>query len=983
MIGKTISHYKILEKLGEGGMGVVYKAQDIKLDRLVALKFLPPHLTSEPEEKERFIHEAKAASALNHTNITTIHEIDEFEGQMFIVMEYCEGRTLKQVIEKETLSIKKVMDIGIQISEGLALAHEKGIVHRDIKSDNIMLTPRGQVKIMDFGLAKLKGATKLTKTRSTLGTLAYMSPEQAQGEEVDSRSDIFSFGVVLYELLTGKLPFAGEHQAAVIYSIINEEPQSIARFNNQVSAKLEDMVFKALAKDLEERYQHIDDLLADLRHEKKSQEYLKTGQIPKEAIAPKPKRKILPIAIPASVVFILVLLFLILRPFKFEVSPEKGAVAKENSLAIMYFENLMDREDKERLGEIVTNLLITGLSESQYMNVVSSQGLYDILKLLGKEGVKVIDKSVASEVARKAGARWMLLGSILQVEPQIILTSQLVEVKSSKVLAAQRITGEPKEQIFSIVDKLTLKVKKDLSLPTQAEKEETPQVADVTTHSQEAYRYYLEGMDYYNKYYWTEAEKSFMKALEHDSTFAMAYHRLALIKNTNGDNRAGKELITKAMKYSDKVTDKEKLKIKTLQAYLSGDYAQSIKELQKTVERYPDEKEAFLRLGVMHANLLKFQEAVYYLNKAIEIDPLYKLAYNNLAYTYNEMGDFEKSIWAINKYISIAPDEPNPYDTRADLYAWNGKLDQAMESYKKALEKKPDFYPSQYKLGEMYLFKKDYAKAESCFQALSSSSEKRSRSLGRLYLELIPFYQGKFEDALKVLDDGIAADRMEQFDEDINAYKHFDKAFLLYETQKKMSLALKEEEIGMEIYKKAKPDDPVYGRDGYAILLAKSGRIAEAEKLMRILKKDLEGKDSTRMYSYWWTLGDIELVKGDTSMALSYLERAYKDSPTPSFGLRCHLAEIYLKTGRLDEAVSQLENALSRYDDDRVWSSRAVKAYYLLGLAYEKSGWNKKAIEKYEEFLNIWKNADPGIPEVADAKERLSKLSASTKRHSN
>jgi len=974
MIGKTISHYKILEKLGEGGMGVVYKAQDIKLDRLVALKFLPQHLTADAVEKERFIHEAKAASALNHTNITTIYEIDEFEGQMFIVMEYCEGKTLKQIIEKETLSVKKVLDIGIQVCEGLAIAHEKGIVHRDIKSDNIMLTPRGQVKIMDFGLAKLKGATKLTKTRSTLGTLAYMSTEQAQGEEVDSRSDIFSFGVVLYELLTGKLPFGGEHQAAIIYSIINEEPQPVARFNNQVSAKLEDMVTKALAKEKEERYQHIDDLLADLRRERKGLEYLKTGQIPKEVIAPKTKRRILPIAIPASVVVILVLLFLILKPFKFEIAPEKRAIAKENSLAIMYFENLVDREDKQRLGEIVTNLLITGLSESQYMNVVSSQGLYDILKLLGKEGVKVIDKSVASEVARKAGARWMLLGSILQVEPQVVLTSQLVEVKSSKVLAAQRITGEPKEQIFSIVDKLTLKVKKDLSLPAQAEKEETPKVADVTTHSQEAYRYYLEGMDYFNRYYFTEAEKSFMKALEYDSTFAMAYHWLALIKNSGGDNRAAKELITKAMKYSDKVTEKEKLKIKSLEAYISGNYSQSIKELQKMVERYPDEKVAFLRLGQMHANLLKFQEAVHYLSKAIQIDPLYKLAYNQLAYTYNEMGDFDKSIWAINKYIELAPDEPNPYDTRADLYAWNGKIDQAIESYKKALEKKPDFYPSQYKLGDMYVFKKDYAKAESCFQALCSNNEKPLRSLGRSYLELIPFYQGKFEDALKVLDDGIAADRMEQFDGDMNAYKHFGKAFLLYERQKKMGSALKEAEIGMAIYRKAKPNDPLYGRGDYAYLLAKSGRIAEAEELARALKKDLAGKDSTQMAPYWWTLGEIALVKGDTNMALSYLERAYKDSPTPSFDLRCHLAEIYLKTGRLDEAVSELEKALSRYDDDRVWSYRAVKAYYLLGLAYEKSGWNKKAIQQYEEFLDIWKNADPGIPEVADAKERLKKL---------
>jgi len=617
--------------------------------------------------------------------------------------------------------------------------------------------------------------------------------------------------------------------------------------------------------------------------------------------------------------------------------------------------------------------LITKLSESQYINVVSSQRLYDILKLLGKEGTKIVDKSVASEVATRAGAKWMLIGKILKVEPRMVITAQLVDVKSGEVKASQDITGEVKEDVFSMVDKLTAALKKDLSLPAQAAKEETPKVATVTTHSQEAYRYYLEGMDNYNKFYYTEAEKSFKKALEYDSTFAMAYHRLALIKNSDGDNGAAKDLATKAMKYSDKVTDKEKLKIKTLQAYLSGDYAQSIKELQKTVERYPDEKEAFLRLGVMHANLLKYQEAVYYLNKAIQIDPLYKVAYNNLAYTYNEMGDFDKSIWAINKYIELAPDEPNPYDTRADLYAWNGKLDQAIDSYKKALEIKPDFMNTQYKLGNMYLLKRDYARADSCYEAFSSSDNKLLRSGGRLDLFLVPLYQGKFEEALKVLDDGITADRMDRVEGEMVAYKHFEKAYL-YERQKKMSLALKETEVGMEIYKKAKPNDPVYGRGDYAYLLAKSGRIAEAEELARALKKDLAGKDLTQMTSYWWTLGEIELAKGDTNQALSYLERVYKDSPTPSFELRCNLAEIYLKRGRLDEAVTQLEKALSRYDDDRAWTTMAVKSYYLLALAYEKSGWNKKAIEKYEEFLDIWKNADPGIPEVTDAKERLKKL---------
>jgi len=229
MIGKTISHYKILEKLGEGGMGVVYKAEDTKLRRTVALKFLPPELTRDSEAKERFIHEARAAAALNHPNICTIHEIDESEGQFFIAMEYVEGESLKDVIEgnlPKVLNFREALDLASRVADGLNEAHGKGIIHRDIKPDNIMITSKGQAKIMDFGLAKLRGQTKLTREGTTLGTVAYMSPEQARGDEVDHRTDIWSLGVILYEMLTGHLPFRGEYDQAVIYAIMNEEPEA-------------------------------------------------------------------------------------------------------------------------------------------------------------------------------------------------------------------------------------------------------------------------------------------------------------------------------------------------------------------------------------------------------------------------------------------------------------------------------------------------------------------------------------------------------------------------------------------------------------------------------------------------------------------------------------------------------------------------------------------------------------------------------------
>jgi serine/threonine-protein kinase len=284
MIGKTVSHYKITEKLGQGGMGVIYKAQDLKLDRFVALKFLPPHLTSSEEEKQRFIHEAKAASALQHNNICAIHEIDETDdNQIFICMDYYEGETLDKSIKEKPLPIEESIYITIQIAQGLAKAHEKEIVHRDIKPANIMLTADGVVKILDFGLAKLSTQTKLTKESTTLGTVSYMSPEQAKGEEVDKRTDIWSLGVILYEMLTGQLPFKGEYESAVIYSILNDTQEPVTGLRTGMPMELERITNKCLQKRPADRYQHVDELIVDLRQIREESE-LKVSQSSKDMV---------------------------------------------------------------------------------------------------------------------------------------------------------------------------------------------------------------------------------------------------------------------------------------------------------------------------------------------------------------------------------------------------------------------------------------------------------------------------------------------------------------------------------------------------------------------------------------------------------------------------------------------------------------------------------------------------------------------------
>jgi len=974
--GTKVAHYRILEKIGAGGMGEVYLAEDTKLNRKAALKFVSKQYLADSEVKTRFMREAQATAALNHPNIIHIYEVSEYKGRPFLAMELVEGQSLRDVLKNEELPIHRILDIALQACAGLAEAHEAGIVHRDIKPGNILLDKKGRVRLVDFGLAKVEGETRLTQTGLTVGTVGYISPEQIKGEKTDQRSDIFSFGVIFYEMIAGRQPLRRDSDAATLHAIVNETPDPLARYKAGVPPGLQEIVNKALDKDVETRYQTVTGLLADLKREKKALESA-GAVLPPTAPGPpsRPRTMFRKLLIPGSAVAAIVLLLLILKPWKFEFYATQEAAAGDRRLAIMYFNNPADPEDDRRLGTIITNLLITDLSESRFVQVVSSQRLYDILKLLGKEGVKKIDQDIASQIAVRAQARWMLLGSILQVEPRIIITTQLVDVASGHVVASQQIAGEVGEEVFSLVDRLTVEIKNDLSLPAAAQTEPDRPVADFITQSPEAYRHYLEGRENFYKLYWVEARQSFRQSLEFDSTFAMAYYWLAWL--TRGSEQ--QEIIAKVVQYPDKLSQKEKCYLKSLEARISGNFQEAIAELQRIVEVYPEEKEAYYWLGFSSYNIREFEEAARYFKRALEIDPLYKFVYNMLVYVYNDLGDFEQAIWAINKYISLAPDEANPYDTRADLYAYNGKIDQAIESYQQALEVKPDFYIALRKLGHMYLFSRDYASAEKYYKQLSSSAVKDWRSTGRTLLALIPLYQGRFDDALQVLEDGIAADRMEQFDGEEHANKHFLKA-CIYEEKNKLDLALTAAKTCCEIRQRAFPDDPVYSRNFYVYLLAKNGKLAKAEEIAQALKKDIENTDPALMYTYWLALGAIEQAKGNTEGAAAYLEKA-ADVTGPEFfvvryfHVRYFLAQVYLESGRLGAAVTELEMALNRYDDVRAYIALAtVKAHYLLGRAYEESGWVDKAIEQYGEFLEIWKSADPGIEEIEDAKERLARL---------
>lgn len=973
--GTVISHYRIVEMIGAGGMGVVYEAVDTRLDRTVALKFLPPHLLCDATARARFEQEARSASALNHPNITTIYEIDEDEGRCFIAMEFIEGQSLGQVLKDRVLTMDEVLDIALQIGQGLDAAHKKDVVHRDIKPDNIMVTDDNRVKIMDFGLAKLRGATRVTKTATAVGTLQYMSPEQAQGRDTDRRSDIFSLGAVLYEMVTGRKAFRGDNEAAVINAILNTEPEPLARYKRDVPDGLQRIADKALAKDREERYQHADEMVADIKHERRVSERMDPSAAGQVRPTLRPKRGAFRLVALLAVVAAIIILYLVFEPFRIEMGPDTQAIARENSLAIMYFENMADPADTDRTAQMVTALLITDLSESGYMRVVSRQRLYDILAQLGEEDRKTLDKSVATQVAAEAGVKYILTGTVLQMDPIIVLTSEISDAETGEIHATQRVSGDPGEGIFAMVDRLTVEVREDMSLPEEAELEIDPQVADVTTSSEDAYRHYIEGLDLHNKYYNEEAKTHFRRAIDYDSTFAMAYYYLSSL--SIGHER--RDLGQKALRYSENASTVERYYIEAYAAFLDGDYKETARRLHGVLALDPDHKLTLFTSAVIYGTFLAEPEStVRYCKRVLEIDPSFKRAYNQLAYAYDRLEKPDSSIWAINQYIALAPDEANPYDTRGDLYAWNGQLEAALASYKSAERIKPDFLASTLKVGNMHLFMGHYARAESCYKVVASSRDKWDRCEARFYIAAVPAYQGKFTRALEVLRDGLGADQMEGTVRIYSGHKHRLAAEIHRELGQE-ELALEEARRSRDINLMASPENPSHVFEFYGHILVLAGQVKRAEELLREAESRPDGETLKQYYSYYIFRGLIARASGDLDRAIRELETALRIAPHPYLHIRSILAEVYMEAGRHDLAVAHMEKALSRYDESRVMSTiRAVKAHYLLGMAYEMSGWNERAIEQYQIFLDIWRDADPGIQSVEDARARLERLRAAS-----
>jgi len=660
MIGQTISHYQILDKIGAGGMGVVYKAEDIKLGRLVALKFLPADLTRDPEAKQRFILEARAASSLQHENICTIHDIDETpDGQLFMVMDYYQGETLKETILKGPLPLDRAVDLAVQTAAGLKEAHDHGIVHRDIKPANILITEKGQVKIMDFGLAKLKGQTKLTKTGSTLGTAPYMSPEQARGDEVDARSDIWSFGVVLYEMITGQPAFKGEYEQAVVYSILNETPAPPTGLRTGMPMELERILFKCLEKKASDRYQHLDELIVDLR---------KTGR-PGTNLRIKSRKPTKP-----ALLLLPIILILLIASYFFI---GRGGDTDGKSIAVLPFENLSAEGPYAYFAGGLHDELLTQLSKVADMKVISRTSV------MGYAGTT---KSI-KQIARELGVGNIVEGSVQVAGERLRVNVQLIKASTDAHLWAERY-DRTLDDAFAIQSDVAQQVVAAVGAVISASEKQG--MTTVPTSNAEAYRLYLQGREYFTRPGFLRqnlevAQELYQRAISIDPTFALAHaelsevHGLMFWQYYDPSPARATRLVEEAETALRLAPDLPQAHAAMGRAYYFShrDYPRAMTEYTIALKLMPNDAELWARIAALYRRMGDWKEMQKSIDKAKELNPRFADVFYDIdGASQLLLHHYADAVHSYNEALSLAPDLHIAAVYKGWTYiSWQGEMD--------------------------------------------------------------------------------------------------------------------------------------------------------------------------------------------------------------------------------------------------------------------------------------------------------------------
>jgi len=983
--------YQIIEELGHGGMGRVYKVFDQEVQAKMALKLVRPEVSADKNTIDRFRNELKIARDISHKNICRMYDLGREAGNYFITMEYVSGEDLKSFIRRSRqLVVGTAILIAEQVCDGLAEAHRVGVIHRDLKPGNIMIDKEGKAKIMDFGIARSVSAKGITGAGVMIGTPEYMSPEQVEGKEVDKHSDIYSLGIILYEMLTGQVPFEGDTPFTIGVKQKSEIPKDPKSLNAQIPQDLSRLVLKCLEKDKERRYQNADELKTNL-------EKIEKG-IP-TAERPVPKRKTStarPITLTISrkklfvPFFILVAIAIIgIGLFHFlsnrRVAPP--LLSGKPSIAVLPFENYSGDPSLENWRYGFPELLITGLSSSKYLKVLRQDEVSGVLKKLNLAEGKALTSDNIKKIAQEAEVTSLLEASFVKAGTNFIITATLVSGQTGETQATLSMKAQSIENILGGgLDGLVKEIKKGLNITEeQMASDIDVEIGKVMTRNPEALKYYIEGERFHLDTKCDEAIVSLKKAVELDPKFAMAYSILGACYENLGQFAQQKESLDEAFRLKDRMPPREYYLIQgSYYAQSEATYPKAIEMYKKVLDIYPDDYLANHRLAYTYGTLLgELNLAIEQYSRILKSRPRDLLIYNNVAREYSGLGEKEKATETMKEFVAHNPGNDSGHWRLSLYYIMQKRFDLAMQELDQAIAIRPDetMYTGWGK-GDFFYYKDDPEEAAKCYRIwLDNGKNDADKARAVVSINCVDILKGRPEEA------------------QIRMKKPYQKL-----TEKigptwfdinrgLIDIAGQMPELAFEEFKKADalvPESDVPNkRECYfweAVAQLETGNLPEAEKLTREIDRLIPGFMRKTNSSIPYLRGRLALARKNLPDALKFLEEAVAHCPgeDPTDWPQINalyldsLALACLEMGDVDNALKNYEKVTLLTSGRFAWGNLYARSFYNLGKIYEKKGLRSKASENYEKFISLWKDCEPRFrPLVEDAGRRLAALKSS------